>query len=75
MCLADLLERLHRAGLTNAYPARIYHGIAVGHLPKPRLTAGLKYDFDEADFTRIRDYLRNPPRPGRRPATTAASTV
>lgn len=68
MMLRELVETLRAEGI-DARPHRIHHGIAVGHLPRPRVVSG-RFVFGRRDVSAARAYLRNAPRPGRKPASS-----
>lgn len=68
MMLAELVETLRAEGI-DARPHRIHHAIQVGHLARPRVVSG-RFVFGRRDLAAARAYLRNVPRPGRKPGTT-----
>lgn len=70
MVLSELLATLRADGL----PARahvIHHGIQAGYLPKPQRDGSGRFRFSASDVKACRSYLKNLPKPGRKPAARA----
>ena len=65
--LADVLQTLRSEGLSNAQPYRVHHAINVGHIQQPTKNAAGRYVFTDLNVNELREYLNNPPMPGRKP--------
>lgn len=68
LMLRELVELLRAEGI-DARPHQIHHAIAVGHVPRPPVVSG-RFVFDKRCVAACRAYLRNTPRPGRKPGAT-----
>ena len=65
-CMSELISLLNGKGYRNAKRHRITYGIQNGYIPEPHRSAN-GYQFGPVDIENVQTYLRNVPRPGRRP--------
>jgi hypothetical protein len=69
MSTKDVLRLLKSEGFADAVAYKLRYAISMGYIREPKRNSSLQFVFSDVDVEALRAYFRNPPKPGRRPAT------